>query len=99
MLLWLAGAEESWRLPDEWTHPDLIYEVALTSGRSLPSWLSPATRVHEVSAIADRQSLQKAIAAIDESAVLPLDLILLQGSSKALEEAGVREAIPVVSLP
>jgi KDO2-lipid IV(A) lauroyltransferase len=99
VLLWLPGTGESWRLPEEWTHPDLICEVALTPGRSLPSWLPSTTRVHEVSAVADCQSWRKTIVAIDESAVLPLDLILLPGTCKVLEQAGIREAIPVVSLP
>ena len=98
-LLWLAGAPESWRLPEPWTQADVVYEVALTSGQALPSWLPGATRCHEVAQTADRAALQQAIVAMDESAALPLDFILATGASAALVEAGRREAVPVISLP
>lgn len=98
-LLWLAGVAESWRLPDGWHHPDVVYEVALTSGQALPPWLPQATRVHQVTAGAEPDVLGKSIAAIDESTILPLDFIIAPGASKGLVGAAQREAIPVVSLP
>jgi hypothetical protein len=98
-LIWLAGVAETWRLPEDWTHPDVVNEVALTSGAARPSWLPETTRVHEVPASADRDTLQKHIAAIDQSTVLPLDYILAPGAPKTLVKAGHREAITVISLP
>jgi KDO2-lipid IV(A) lauroyltransferase len=98
-LLWLAHADESWQMPAEWTHPDVVYEVALTPGRELPPWLPASTVVHTVKPASDRKDLQAIIAKIDGSAVLPIDFILAPGASKDLVKAGRREAIPVVSLP
>ena len=98
-LLWLADVPETWRLPETWTHPDVEYEVALTSSAAPPAWLPESTRVHRVPSGADLETLRKSIAAIDESAALPLDFILTAGASKALVKAGRREAVPVISLP
>jgi KDO2-lipid IV(A) lauroyltransferase len=98
-LIWLAGVAETWRLPEDWTHPDVVYEVALTSGTARPSWLPETTRIHEVPASTDRDTLQKHIATIDGSTVLPLDYILAPGAPKTLVKAGHREAITVISLP
>lgn len=98
-LLWLAGAPAEWRLPESWIHPDVVYEVALTSGQAPPSWLPAATRAHVVPAGADRRTLQQTLAAIDAAAALPLDFILATGPSAALVEAGRREAVAVISLP
>lgn len=98
-LIWLAGVADAWQIPEGWVHPDVVYEVAVTAGWSLPTWLPSSTRVHPVSAGEGRRALQKAIAAIDESAALPLDFILTVGASKALIEAGRGEAVPVIPLP
>ena len=58
------------------------------------------TRIHPVPAAgADRDTLTRALVAIDESAALPLDFVLATGASKALVKVGRREAIPVVLLP
>ena len=99
VLVWLAGVADSWRIPPAWMHPDATYEVALTSDQTGPVWLPEDTCLHRVSPAADRDSLRKSIAAIDESAVLPVDFILTTGAPKALCKAGRREAVPVVSLP
>jgi KDO2-lipid IV(A) lauroyltransferase len=98
-LLWLAGVVDGWRVPEAWLHPDVVYEVVLPAGGVMPGWLPEGTRLHSVSAGDDRASLQRAIAAIDESAALPLDFILTAGAGKVLVEAGRREAVPVISLP
>jgi KDO2-lipid IV(A) lauroyltransferase len=98
-LLWLAGVPSEWRVPADWVHPAVVYEVALTTGQTPPEWLPESTRVHPVPAGVDRDTLQKAIAGIDASTALPLDYILTTGASKALVKAGRREAVPVVSLP
>ena len=98
-LLWLADAPASWRLPEDWTHPDVIYEVALTPEQPLPSWLPAATRAHRVTAGAARGALRMAIDAIDLAADLPLDYLLTAGASPALVQAARQEAIPLISLP
>lgn len=98
-LLWLEGVTESWRIPEEWIHPDVDYEAALTEEQELPFWLPKAMRVHRVLAGSNRRALQKAIAAMDESAVLPLDFILVPGvASKMLGKAAGLQAVPVFSL-
>jgi KDO2-lipid IV(A) lauroyltransferase len=98
-LLWLAGVAESWVLPAAWIHPDVVYEAAITSDRGLPSWLPASTRVHEVSAEADRTSMRKLIDRIDSSAALPLDFVLTSGRNHPLYKAACREGVPVISLP
>lgn len=98
-LLWLACAEKSWRLPADWIHPDLVYELALAPGQSLPSWLPTTTVVHTLANESSREALRKSIAAIDESSAMPLDFILAPGAPKELAKAGRSEAIPIVLLP
>lgn len=98
-LLWLAGVPESWQLPESWTHPDVVHEVALTFNQGLPAWLPDSTRIHRVTDRVDREELQEAITTIDESAALPLDFILACGASRALVKAARREAVPVITLP
>jgi hypothetical protein len=72
-LLWLADVPASWRLPESWFHPEARYEAVLAPGGALPDWLPADTPVHRVSPGGD---LRKTIVAIDESAALPLDLIV-----------------------
>lgn len=99
-LVWLAGAPDSWRISEEWLHPDVVYEAALAPDQRLPPWLPQTTRIHPVPAAgADRDTLTRALVAIDESAALPLDFVLATGTSKALVKVGRREAIPIVLLP
>jgi Kdo2-lipid IVA lauroyltransferase/acyltransferase len=98
-LLWLCGTQPEWRMPEEWLHPDVIYEVALEPDRALPQWLPENTRVHRITASSDRDVLAKAIAAIDACAALPVDFILTNPAPKVLIKAARREVIPVVSLP
>ena len=98
-LLWLAGVADGWRIPEAWEHPDVEYEVALAAGCSMPGWLPATTRQHTVATGEGRAALQRVIAAIDESAALPLDFILTTGASEALMAGGRREAVPVISLP
>ncbi len=98
-LLWLVDVPDSWQLPESWTHPDLVCEVALTAGRALPSWLPENTRVHVVPSGADRAALRETIAAIELSAVLPLDFILAPGATKTFIKTARSEAVPVIPLP
>ena len=98
VLLWLSGVSDSWRLPGKWFHPDVRYEVAVETGRDLPSWLPESTLIHEVPVSADRDTLRKMISAIDESAVLPLDYVITNDAPSVLCKACRREVIPILSL-
>lgn len=101
-LLWLADSDPAWRLPEEWTHADVIYEVVLATGQTPPAWLSGSETLHTlhtVPAAGDARARQKAIAAIDLAAALPVDYILTRAASGALAKAAARESIRLVSLP
>lgn len=96
-LLWLIGVPESWSVPRSWLHPDVVYEVALTSGHPLPSWLPESTRVHHVKSGLNPPAYADAINEIDESAELPLDYILTDQISGELFKFCRQQAIPVFS--
>lgn len=97
-LLWLAGAPADWRLPEEWTHADVIYEIVLAPGQEKPSWLTGTEIVHTAPATNDRDLLRKSIETIDLAAGLPIDYILTCNASKGLVKAAKKESIPLVSL-
>ncbi len=96
MVLWLAGGASTWRPPAEWLHPELRCEAVLGAGDQLPDWLPADTPVHRIGA---SQDLGKTLVRIDQSAVLPIDLVLSSVDCRALTAAGHRELIPVISLP
>ena len=83
-LLWLPGTADSWEIPEEWTHPDVIYEVVSR---------------HAGPDRNDRESLTAFLEMIDASTALPIDYILTSNASKALVKAAIRNSIPLVSLP
>jgi KDO2-lipid IV(A) lauroyltransferase len=97
-LLWLAGAPDRWRIPEEWTHPDVIYEVVLAPGQEKPGWLGGSETVHTAPVTQERDVLRKAIEAIDLAAGLPVDYILTCDAPKALVKAARKESIPLISL-
>lgn len=97
-LLWLAGAPTGWRLPEEWTHPDVVYEIVLAPGQDKPAWLAGSEITHTAPPAGDRDALQKAIAAIDLAAALPVDYILTSDAPEALSKAAERESIRLLSL-
>ncbi|MGL4400758.1 MAG: lysophospholipid acyltransferase family protein [Luteolibacter sp.] len=97
-LLWLAGAPADWQIPEEWTHPDVIYEIVLAPGQEKPAWLAGAETVHTVRVSDDRDFLRKSIEEIDLAAGLPLDYILTCRAAKALVKAAKKESIPLISL-
>ncbi|GAA5130479.1 hypothetical protein GCM10023212_40210 [Luteolibacter yonseiensis] len=98
-LLWLSGAPADWRLPKEWTHPDVIYEIVLAPGQARPSWSTGEEIIHTAPVTNDRRKLGKSLVAIDESHALPVDYILTAAASETLKKASDRESIPLVSLP
>ncbi|MES2439033.1 MAG: hypothetical protein V4584_08195 [Verrucomicrobiota bacterium] len=98
-LLWLAGVPDSWQIPEEWVHPDVIYEAVVAPGQKPPAWFSGSEKLHIAPAGTSRDILQKALFAMDRDALLPLDYVLTANAPKALAKACARESIPLVSLP
>ncbi len=96
-LLWLAGVPESWQLPEEWKHPDVIYEIVLAPHQASPVWLTGLEITHRVTT-GNQRNLQKAIAAIDQTHALPIDYILTCKASEAMTRAAQGESIRIVSL-
>lgn len=94
-LLWLPGTPATWELPAEWTHPDVVYELALAPDQAAPAWLTGTEILHRV----PPGNFQKSLATIDARHALPLDYILTCGGPTELKQAAAREAIPLVSLP
>ena len=97
-LIWLADVPQPWQPPEEWLHPDVIYEVAQNADAPRPSWLSDSTRIHRISENAGREEVQNRLAEIDALDELPLDFILTPESRSELTEAAHQEVIPVVAL-
>ena len=96
-LLWLPTLPAAWQLPEEWTHPDVLYEVVSdlrTPPRNLANLHFHAGPDHF-----DRDSLIEYLEKIDASAALPVDFILTRQASKALLKAARRNSIPLISLP
>jgi Kdo2-lipid IVA lauroyltransferase/acyltransferase len=96
-LIWLVGVPESWQLPEEWKHPDVIYEIALAPNQVSPTWLTGSEITHRVTA-GNQRALQKVIAAIDLTHTLPIDYIITCGASEVMTKAAQGEAIRIVSL-
>lgn len=98
-LIWLAGVDESWRIPETWFHPDVIYEVALIDQQKIPAWLPASTKIHTVGIDSSNASLSKKIEIIDFTTTLPLDFILAPEGMKSMIAAGTKLVVPVVLLP
>jgi Kdo2-lipid IVA lauroyltransferase/acyltransferase len=98
-MLWLVDLPAEWEMPETWTHPDVIYELVLAPNQATPAALHNLPIIHRCAPCRDRDELQKAIAAIDLAAALPVDYILTHSAPKVLMKAARRESIPVISLP
>ena len=98
-LLWLADAPAAWHLPAQWAHPDVNYEVVLTTWQQLPAWLPATIRAHRLAAGATLKTLRQAIRTIDLAESLPVDYILTTGSTPDLVAAARLEGIPLIALP
>ncbi len=98
-LLWLPGTPDAWEIPEEWTHPDVIYEVIASHAFPVPPRKLQNLHFHAGPDAYDRVSLEKTLNRIDASAALPIDFILTCGASSDLEKAAERLSIPLISLP
>ena len=98
-LLWLPGTRESWEIPEEWTHPDVIYEGVPKHAGPIPPRSYENLYLHAGPDHDDRASLTEYLERIDTAAPLPIDFILTCNASKALIKAARRNSIPLISLP
>lgn len=98
-LLWLPGTPDSWTLPEEWTHPDVDYEVVPENARKKPDPRCLHLRFHASPAYPSLKNLSSHLEEIDASAALPIDYILTCNASRELIQAARSQSIPLVSLP
>lgn len=96
-VLWLPGTAVDWELPEEWLHPDVVYEVVID--RRIPPRSYEKLYLHAGPDHDDRDSLIQFLEKTDESAPLPIDFILTTRATKALAKAARRLSIPLISLP
>jgi KDO2-lipid IV(A) lauroyltransferase len=97
-VLWLADAPPDWRPAAAWLHPDVVYEVALASGREVPGWLPEGTVTRAVPHGADRDALVRILAEIDEAQPLPVDYVLTAGAPQALTKACRHAGLRLIGL-
>lgn len=97
-LIWLAGVPPSWRLQENWFHPDVIYEAAVSQGSPAPEWLPENTRIHFVPPLESARDIGHIIDSLDSTATLPFDFIITREASPALTEAAAAELMRLVSL-
>ena len=97
-LLWLPGTPASWEIPEEWTHPDVIYEVVPHRAGPVPARSFGNLYLHAGPDRDDRDSLAAYLEKIDASAALPIDFILTCNASKALAKAARLNSIQLISL-
>lgn len=99
--LWHLGAAPGWRLPDDWRHPDLSYEVLAEPDILTADWLGDDTRVLDAGMTRDASVavLRRHLRSLEFSQPLPVDFILAPAPSAALIEAAKRESIPLIHLP
>jgi KDO2-lipid IV(A) lauroyltransferase len=97
-LIWLANVPDSWSLPENWFHPDVIYEAAIADGVRAPEWMPEGTRIHSLTSIHSSRDINQAIRSLDAAATLPFDFIVTRKAAPALAAAAASELIPLVSL-
>lgn len=92
-LIWLARAESAPPADLPPPAPDLVLEYALPPGAAAPDWIGGAL-LHRPAA-----DTPAALAAIDESAALPLDFVASFPPSTAVAAAALKLGIPYASPP
>lgn len=98
-LLWLPGTPDQWSLPEEWTHPDVDYEIVPENARKTADPRYLHLRFHASPDYPNLKNLSAHLAEIDASAALPIDYILTCNASRELRQAARSQSIPLVSLP
>lgn len=97
-LMWLAGVPDAWRPLENWFHPDVIYEAAISAGSRAPEWLPKDTRIHSLPPLESARDIQRAISSFESTATLPFDFIITRKAPPAMRQAAAAELIPLVSL-
>jgi lauroyl/myristoyl acyltransferase len=100
-ILWHIDAPPDWRLPADWHHPDLSYDLMLPPGSdtaALPHEDAPRT-VPVIDRDPSTAALQRHLRAWEFNQALPVDFILAPAPTAALVTAAKREAIPLIHLP
>lgn len=97
-LIWLRDVPDSWKIPEEWLHPDVRYEAAMPAGTRPPAWLPDGARTHSLPPLRSKKHLQRAIRTLDSSDLLPFDFIITHKATPVLAAAASAELIPLISL-
>jgi lauroyl/myristoyl acyltransferase len=97
-LIWLGDVPDTWRPPENWFHPDVIYEAAVSAGSRAPDWLPEKTRTHSLPSSESARAIEHEIRALDAIETLPIDFILTRKAAPALKQAAATAMIPLVSL-
>jgi len=92
-ILWLAGESKAEPLPEQWLHPDLQYEFALSESQPTPPWLSASATIHRVIDDANALEIQSALRRMDDASVLPLDFVIGIAPETSVRGACKREGI------
>ncbi len=110
-LLWLPGTPKDWQAPEEWTHPDVNYEVVsretkinFSHGNASFPFSGPKRDLRNLhfhcapEEFGSEKTLAQFLEEIDTSDGLPIDYILACNASADLKAAAKSLSIPVVSL-
>ena len=97
-LIWLPDVPDSWKLPEEWIHPDARYEALIPTGTHPPAWLPDGIRIHSLPPPHSKQDIRRAIRTLDAADVLPFDFIITHKAAPALAAAASAEMVPLISL-
>jgi lauroyl/myristoyl acyltransferase len=99
MVLWLTDVGEGWEFPERWQHAAVDYECVLETQQAMPRSLAamPCPR-HDVGEGMSAKAYGKVLERLEESAALPIDVILVPKAPRCLKKAAQRAAIPVAEL-
>lgn len=92
-LVWLEGCGQSWELPEEWLHADVVYEYALALNKR-PSSLSPDDILHVVEFGLNSGDYLRLLRDIDESSDYPLDFVVTHPDARELLAASKEMDLP-----
>ncbi len=95
-LIWLGDVPDTWRPPENWFHPDVIYEAAIPAGNRAPDWLPKGTLIHSLPELKSACDINRAICSLESTVTFPFDFIITRKAAPALAEAAATELIPLV---
>ena len=99
MVLWLTGVGEDWEFPERWQHAAVDYECVLETQQAMPRSLAAMhCPRHDVGEGMSAKAYGKVLERLEESAALPIDVILVPKAPRCLKKAAQHAAIPVAEL-